>query len=114
MEELEEDDINEEEEEDDYVSDAESKVIEPLYVNRVPPHRLGPYGPMPPRAQDIERWRRLQQQPHPYGMEKRFYELRQGGPTDRALPVVVRRIGDIGYQAQVIANLMVQMKASLE
>lgn len=47
-------------------------------------------------------------------MDRRFYDLCQGGSTDRALPIVVRRIGDIGDQAQVAANHMVQIRSASE
>ena len=60
--EFEEEDINEEIEEDheeeveeDEESDAESEVINPPYMPRVPPYRMGYNGPTPPWANTIER-----------------------------------------------------------
>ena len=44
--------INNEEEEDDD-SDAESELIDPPYMVRVPAHRLGPNDPTPPWAYDL-------------------------------------------------------------
>ena len=47
-------------------------------------------------------------------MERGFYDLRHGGPADRALPFMVRRISDIGDKAQTIANRVMEMRAIVE
>ena len=88
MEDLEEgefdEEVNEEEDEEEDDSDADSEVIDPPYMARVPAHRMGPNGPMPPWAHDIWRWRwsRHQGQYPPFGMEQRFYDLSHGEPAD--------------------------------
>lgn len=95
-------------------SDAESEVINPLYQVRVPTHWMGPNGPTPPWAHDIWRWSRQKGQRPLFGMERRFYDLREGGIADRALLVIARQTRDIGEQAQATTNQMDLMRAAVE
>lgn len=43
-------------------------------------------------------------------MAKEFYDLRDKGPVDRELPVVVRRLRDTGNLAQSTADQVHQMQ----
>ena len=47
-------------------------------------------------------------------MEQGFYDLPHGGPVDRVLPIIVRRISDIGDQAQTTAHRVMEMRATME
>ena len=47
-------------------------------------------------------------------MDQGMFELRHGGPTDRALVVMVRRTRDIDNQAQDTTDQMAQMRVIVE
>ena len=70
--------------------------------------------PYAPWAHDLLRWSRHQGKHPPFGMERGFYDLRHGGPVDRALPVLIRRISDVGDQAHTTANQVEEMRSILE
>lgn len=95
-------------------SDAESEVIDPPYPIRVPAYRVGPTGPTPPWGIDLWRWSRHQGQRPPFGMSREFFDLRDGGPADRALPVMVRRLRDTGDLAQGTADQVRQLWTRVE
>nr|KAJ0209030.1 hypothetical protein LSAT_V11C400158950 [Lactuca sativa] len=87
-EEVEEEVEEEEEEEEEDESDTEFEVIDPPYMTR---------GQRPP-----------------FWMQRGFYDLRHGGPVDRALPVMVRRISNIGDQSQTIAHRVMEIRDAME
>lgn len=101
-----------ENEEDD--SDAESEVINPPYMDRVPAHRMGPNGPTTSWAHDIRRRSRHQGMRPPFGMDGGFFDLSHCGPADRSLSVMVRRNRDISNQAEATADQMNQVRAAIE
>ena len=47
-------------------------------------------------------------------MAREFYDMREGGPADRALLVVVRRLRDTGDLAQRTADQMHRMQTRVE
>ena len=47
-------------------------------------------------------------------MKRDYYNLQHGGPADHALPVVVRRIRDIGDQTQETADRVMQMRVAMQ
>ena len=61
---------------------------------------------------DLKQWSREQGQRPPYGMARSFYNLRNGGSADRALPVMVRRIANQGEQARANANQLLDIGAT--
>lgn len=89
------DDTGEDVEGDEDDSDAKSEVINPPYKSRAPVHRWDYNGTIPLWAYDLERWSRHQRQRPPFGMARGYYNLTLGGPTDRALPIMIHRISDI-------------------
>ena len=46
-------------------------------------------------------------------MARGFYDLRDGGPADRALPVMVRRLRNTGDLAQDTSEQLNQMRATV-
>ncbi|XP_023758618.1 uncharacterized protein LOC111907061 [Lactuca sativa] len=90
-------------------SDAESEFINPHYPIRVPAYRVGPTGPTPPWGIELWRWSRHQGQQPPFGMSPEFYDPRDGGQTDCALLVMVRRLQNTGDLAQSTTDQMHQM-----
>ena len=108
---FEEDEFDESDEDD---SDAESEVVNPPYVTRVPRHRMGPHGLMLPWAHDIWGWSTQQEVRPPFGMDQGMYDLRHGESADHACPVIVKRIRDIGEQAQTTVAQMEAMRDEVE
>ena len=47
-------------------------------------------------------------------MQRGFYNLHHGGPTDQALPVTVQRITHLGDQTRTPANQNVELGATTE
>ena len=47
-------------------------------------------------------------------MSREFYDLTDGGPVDRALPVMVRRLWNTGDLAQSTTDQMHQMRTRVE
>lgn len=106
-------DFGEEKPSDDSDGDSDAKyvVINPPLLVRAPAHRMGPNGPIPPWGVDIWRLSRQQGQRPPYGMAREFYDLRDGGQDDQAIPFVVRRLRDIVNLAQNTVDQMYQMRS---
>ena len=98
---------DEEKEEED--SEAKSEVDNPpvaeqhIYV-----------GPAPFWAEDIRQWSRDQDQRFPYGKDRDIYDLRVGGLTNRALPVMVRCTVRLGDEVRTHAKQLMEFGAALE
>lgn len=107
----EEEEVDEEEEEEDNEvdmdedeSEEEPEVFNPPYIPKVPANRYGYNGPEPRWATTIERWSRQQHQRSPYGDQRGYYDLSHGGPADRALPVMVQHIMNLGNQSREMVD----------
>ena len=57
-----------------------------------PNHRLEFQGPTPMWVRSLNKWSHDQGQPLPYNGDRNFYNLNEGGPADRALPILVLRV----------------------
>ena len=72
--------------------DLDLEVYNSPRVVRYPAPRLNFQGSTPRWVVDLRRWSQEKGQHSPYGMERDFYNLSQGGSVDRALPIIVHHV----------------------
>lgn len=113
-EEFEEESMEEEEEESEEEFDVESEVINSPYLARIPTNRLGYQWPTPHWAKDLERWSCRQHQCSPFGTHQGYYNVNHRGPADRALPITIKRIKDLGDQTRATVNWVLELGAATE
>lgn len=82
------------EEELHYEVDLEPEVENLPLVAHAPNHngRMIHEGATPMWVYNMDRWSHEQGQPRPYNRDCRFYDLSEGGPANRALPIMVARV----------------------
>ena len=58
----------------------------------IPNPRPAFHGPTPEWVECLETWSQGQDHPMPFNGDRSFYDLSNGGSTDRILPILVRRV----------------------
>ncbi|KAL7605378.1 hypothetical protein Lser_V15G18819 [Lactuca serriola] len=90
-----------------------------LEVNNLPPTDQNPdprpafQGPTPLWATNLNTWSHEHGQPIPYNGDKSFYNLTNGGSTDRVLPIMVRRISRNTILGQSSINRVLEIDANI-
>ena len=62
-------------------------------------------------ANNLNRWSDEQGQPLPYFGDRTFHNVSDGGSTDRALPVIIRRIARIVEQGGAAVDRVIEIDA---
>ena len=101
------------EEGEDSGTDLEPEVINPP-VAQPPAFRRNFQGPTPIWGSHIHHWSRQQGLRPPYGMCRDFYDIRDGGSSDRALPVMVGKMANQSYQSGVQANRIREVNVEVQ